>query len=103
MAKIRWTAIAREDLRQIRAYIARDSRTYAARMIQRIRSAARACRRFPLASPRVEEWDRDDLRETYVGSYRVIYHVDGGVITVLTVIHSARRLPPLDSVRREGP
>jgi plasmid stabilization system protein ParE len=68
-------------------------------MIRRIRAAAQACRRFPLASPRVEEWDRDDLRETYVGQYRVIYQYTGGVVQVLTVIHSARRLPSLDSIK----
>ena len=37
---IEWTETARQDLREIRRFIARDSKKYAARMIARIREAA---------------------------------------------------------------
>ena len=38
---IEWTETARQDLREIRRFIARDSKKYAARMIARIREAGR--------------------------------------------------------------
>ena len=36
---IEWTETARQDLREIRRFIARDSKKYAAQMIARIREA----------------------------------------------------------------
>ncbi|MBS0260457.1 MAG: type II toxin-antitoxin system RelE/ParE family toxin, partial [Planctomycetes bacterium] len=45
----------------------------------------------PQAGSRVPEWDRDDIREIFVGSYRVIYRYDVDV-EVVAVIHAARML-----------
>jgi toxin ParE1/3/4 len=98
MTQLKWTGRARRDLRDIHDYIARDSRKYALTTVERIKSSVEGCRRFPLASPMVEEWDRPDIRETYSGAYRVIYRVGSGKITVLAVIHSARQLPPMSSI-----
>lgn len=97
MMQLRWTEPAREDLRQIHGFIARDSSAYATRLIMRIEKAVDGVRRFPLAASRVAEWDRDDLREIFVASYRVIFRVAETTIEIITVIHSARELP--DSFR----
>jgi toxin ParE1/3/4 len=92
MSTILWTEAAREDLRAIHAFIARDSRVYARRMVNRIRTTVERLRRFPGSGTRVQEWDRPELREVVVGNYRVIYRLDDKVVVILTVIHAASQL-----------
>jgi toxin ParE1/3/4 len=73
MTTIRWTEAARGDLRAIHAYIARDSRAYARRVLDRLRKAVERLSRFPESGAQVLEWDRPDLREIVVSKFRVIY------------------------------
>jgi toxin ParE1/3/4 len=98
MTTIRWTESARADLRAIHAYIARDSRIYARRMVDRLKKAVDRLRQFPGSGPQVPEWDRPDLREILVGNYRVIYRLGDKSVEILTVIHAASELSddPLD-------
>jgi plasmid stabilization system protein ParE len=92
MTTIRWTNRARNDLRAIRTYVARDSRLYARRLTERIKGAVERLARFPESGTTVEEWERTDLREVLEGNYRVIYRYGGRVVEVLAVVHSATRL-----------
>src|SRR4051794_20633482 len=89
MTPIRWTESARGDLRAIHAFIARDSRVYARRMVERLRKAVERLSRFPGSGTRVHEWDRPELREIIVGNYRVIYRLRDECVEILTVIHAA--------------
>jgi plasmid stabilization system protein ParE len=93
MTPIVWSEAARQDLREIHAYIARDSSKYALRVIERIKTAAENARLFPQAGAIVPEWGREDVREVFSGPYRIIYQV-GADLLVLTVIHGARMLLP---------
>ena len=92
MSRVVWTAQAKEDLREIRQFIARDSRLYAQHTIRRIRVAIQSCRRFPEAAAIVPEFDDPEIRETFIDSYRAIFRLTPKTITVLTFIHGARRL-----------
>jgi toxin ParE1/3/4 len=92
MTSILWTDSARADLRVIHAFIAKDSRVYAKRMIDRIKKAVDRLKRFPGSGTQVHEWDRPDLREIMVGNYRVIYRLDEQSAVILTVIHAASQL-----------
>lgn len=98
MTSIRWTETARADLRAIHAFIAKDSRVYAQRMVERIRKAVDRLSRFPRSGAQTHEWDRSDLREILVSNYRIIYRIDEQNVVILTVIHAARQVPddPLD-------
>jgi plasmid stabilization system protein ParE len=96
MNRIEWSESALQDLREIHAYIARDSIHYAQRLVDRIRVSIEITRRFPAAAARVPEWDRDDVREVFVGQYRVIYKFSDDAMQVLAVIHAARQLPQSD-------
>lgn len=98
MVSVKWTEAAREDVVEIRDHISIDSVDRAIGMVDRIKAAIESCRMFPRASTRVLEWDREDLRETYVGPYRVIYQFTQNTIFVIGVIHSARHLPRADRV-----
>jgi mRNA-degrading endonuclease RelE of RelBE toxin-antitoxin system len=45
----------------------------------------------------VTEIGRDDIRETFLRSYRIVYRVDDGGITVLTVFEGHRLMGELDA------
>lgn len=46
----------------------------------------------PYLGRMVPEFQQATLRERIVAPYRVIYHVDADLITVLTVLHSRQDL-----------
>ena len=93
MSRPTWTPAAKRDLAAIKKYISHDSKTNATRFIQRIRQAVQGATRFPEAGSLVLDYDECDVREIYVGSYRVMYRVVEGEIRVYRVIHGARLLP----------
>jgi toxin ParE1/3/4 len=90
--KIVWTPAAIEDLKGIRDYIARDSEQNAAAAIGRIVDAVDLAADFPMMGTVVSEFSEVTIRELIVYSYRVIYRVRPGQITVHGIIHGARRL-----------
>lgn len=92
MSRVVWTALAKADLKEIREFISRDSPLYARRTLERIRAAVASCRQFPEAAAIVPEFEDLSVREVFVGSYRVVFRLTSKKITVLTVIHAARRL-----------
>src|SRR5262245_17750683 len=93
MTHISWTPQAIEDLEAIRAYVARDSQHYAALLVERLFACVDHLATFPEAGRIVPEFQRADLRETILGSYRVVYRLRAGQVEVLTVFHGARLFP----------
>jgi len=66
-------------------------------VIERIFAQAHNIIEFPEAGHLVPEFERNDIREIYVHSYRVIYQIHSEEIRLLTIIHGARlleQLPP---------
>jgi toxin ParE1/3/4 len=90
--KLVWSNTARDDLRQLRAYIGQDSPVYARQFIQRVLGRAAALRGFPNLGRRVPEADRDDIREIVFQGYRIIYQTAADHALVLTVLHGSRDL-----------
>jgi addiction module RelE/StbE family toxin len=90
--KIEWSRPARDDLAQIRAFIAADSPRYARQFVERIIGAVRTLHEFPLLGRTVPEADREDVRELIFQNYRIIYHVETNRVSVLGVIHGSRDL-----------
>ena len=80
----------------IYAYIAQDSATYALRTVDRIARKSRKIGMFPRSGRRLPEYDMDQIREVFVGPYRIIYCIKFDQIDVLAVIHGAM------DVLREG-
>lgn len=98
--RVIWTPQAQNDLVSINHYIARDSPTAAKRFVQRIRDRGRRIAVMPKAGARVLESSDPDVRETYLGAYRIIYRVVKNEVQILTVIHGARLLT--DDYFQEG-
>ena len=89
MATVRWARIARQDLREIRAYVARDSCYAAAILASRIAAAARHLGTFPLSGRIVPEFNDPALREVLFQNYRIIYLVEDGKARIARIVHGA--------------
>ena len=68
-----WTEIATEDLGAVAEFVARDSTFYAMALVREARASARSLRRFAERGRIVPECGRRELREIFVGAYRLIY------------------------------
>lgn len=87
-----WSPTARAELEAIARYVARTSSIYAERLIDRILAQADQAGIFPQSGRVVPEARRNDVREVFEGSYRIIYLVQASRIDVLAVIHSRQQL-----------
>ena len=94
--KIVWTEPAVEDLRELHAYIARDSEMYASGFVERIILAAERVADHPKAGRVVPENNDENVREILYQHYRIIYRIKSDDIEMLTVIHGARDLASLE-------
>ncbi|MEO8637159.1 MAG: type II toxin-antitoxin system RelE/ParE family toxin [Gemmatimonadales bacterium] len=93
MTLARWTPQALEDLEAIRAYVSRDSVQYAAVLVERLFTAVDRLEVFPDSGRIVPEFQRRDLREVILGSYRIVYRLSADRAVILTVFHGARLFP----------
>ena len=89
---VRWTEKASADALGIFDYIADQSLVYAESVYERILERPAQLKVYPRSGSVVPELGRDDIRELYVYSFRLIYRIAGEEITVLTVIHGSRKL-----------
>ncbi|MGI9068384.1 MAG: type II toxin-antitoxin system RelE/ParE family toxin [Pyrinomonadaceae bacterium] len=93
--KIVWTDPAVEDLRELHAYIARDSEMYASGFVERIILAAERLADNPKIGRVVPEANNETVREILYQTYRIIYRLKRDSIEMLSVIHGARDLEEL--------
>ena len=89
-SNIYWTRQAREDLRAVRAHIARDAPATASAYVRRLRLSIGRLRQFPYSGEVIPEIGREDLREVLQGNYRIIYRVSDSRVDILAVFHGAR-------------
>jgi len=90
--KIDWTAQATRDLDGAGAYIARENRQAAGRVVLRISEAAARLSDFP----RIGRLGKlDGTRELVVAGtpFVVVYRVVDGLVEILRVIHGAQHWP----------
>jgi plasmid stabilization system protein ParE len=88
--RVVWSPRALDDVDSIASYIARDSTFHASAVVTKIIRATRTLRRFPFAGRIVPEFDDENLRERFVYSYRIIYRIQGRIVTIAAVIHGER-------------
>ncbi len=94
--KIFWTKQSQEDLRAIRAHIARDAPAMASAFVRKLRQSVERLRKFPLSGQVVPEMEREDIREVLQGDYRLIYRVSEFHVDILTIYHGAQILDERD-------
>ena len=91
---IRWTEKASADALGIFDYIADQSLAYAESVYERILERPSQLKVHPKSGSVVPEFGRDDIRELFIYSFRLIYRIADDEIRVLTVIHGSRNLVP---------
>ena len=96
-----WSPEAAEDLLSIAEYIGRDSDFYATAVVTKVLEAAQSIGKFPYVGRVVPERGDDTIRERFVYSYRLIYHISSHQILITAIIHGKRLLESVSE--RFGP
>jgi addiction module RelE/StbE family toxin len=94
--KIVWTEPALKDLRELHAYIARDSEVYASGFVERIILAAERLVDHPQMGRVVPETNDENIRELLFQRYRIIYRITKEHLEMLSVLHGARDIGDLE-------
>lgn len=90
--RVVWSSKAVEDVDAIATYIARDSPSYAAAVVQKILDTTRYLNDCPLAGCVVPEFSEATIREKSAYTYRIIYRIDDNRVTIASVIHAKQLL-----------
>ena len=92
--KLRWTERATDQLVGVYDYIAQSSPEFATAVAERIFARPeRQLTDFPYSGSMVPEYGREDIREIFSDSYRIIHQVLPGEVRILAVIHGSMTLP----------
>ena len=90
MSRYQISPLARQDLIDIRNFIAKDNRTAARKVLARIRIACRALAKRPELGHLRTDLASEPLRFWPVSSYLIIYGPDSKPIEIVRVLHGAR-------------
>lgn len=93
---LRWTERAVRDLVAIGDYVAGDDPAAARSWVERLRQRALKASQMPRSGRVVPEIGRDDVREVFQRTYRIVYRVVDDGIVVLTVFEGHRLLGKLN-------
>jgi plasmid stabilization system protein ParE len=92
----RWSRRATADLLDIGDFIAERNPAVARTWVERPRARAARAATSPRAARKVPELDRDDIREVFLKSYRMVYRILEEGIVVLTVVEGHRQLRQIE-------
>jgi toxin ParE1/3/4 len=91
--RTRYSKRAKRELREIGRYIAADDPIAARAWIARLMNRAFLASVVPRGGRVVPDLDREDVREVFVRSYRIIYRIAKDAIVVLTVFEGHQQFP----------
>ena len=90
---IEWSQRARADIRDLHAYIAKDSPYYARRFTDKIITSVEKLIKFPKIGRVIPEAEgRDDIRELIYQGFRIIYLLKSDNVFIVTILHGSRDL-----------
>jgi toxin ParE1/3/4 len=98
--KVRWIAAAKQDRRDIAAYIRIDNPPAAARMDQLFSDAATRLAEHPMIGRPGKILGTRELIPHE--SYRLVYEIDEDTVWILALVHTARQWPPVRELRGVG-
>jgi toxin ParE1/3/4 len=90
--KIKWSPLSLERISEIADYISQDKPGAALNWIDSIFESMNKVDAFPKSGRMVPEVGLEDIREVFVGNYRVIYRIEDDRLSVLTVRHGKQLL-----------
>jgi toxin ParE1/3/4 len=90
--KLRWTAVAADDLKSVHEYLSENAPAHADAMVQRILSSIEVLQRYPHLG---RQGRLEGTRELVItGSpFIVFYRLRKNQVEVLGVLHAARKWP----------
>ncbi len=91
--KIIWSPLSVERLEEIFRYISIDNHSAAKKFVDKIFSKIEKLTEYPQRGRKVPEANREEIREVFLGEYKIIYHVEKSKIIILT-IRNFKQLPP---------
>lgn len=95
--KVIWTPEAKQDRSDVWDYIAADNPYAAVRMDEQFSDAASNLARHPMLG---RPGKMPGTRELFPNeNYRLVYEINGEIIWILTLIHTARQWPPMHKVK----
>ncbi len=83
--KIRYARTARQQLGSLRAYIAKDNPAAARSYLQRLHHRLESMLQYPYIGKVNSVNQREDIRETVVEGFKVIYLVGKRTVTILAI------------------
>ena len=90
--KLAWTKRAQDDLISIGKFIAEDNIINANKWIKKLRAKARKIIDAPMSGRVVPEFENDDLREVFLGNYRIVYLLQNKTVLIITVFEGHKLL-----------
>jgi toxin ParE1/3/4 len=94
LAEVRWQPGAIDHLREIYEYVSADKPEAARRLFEDIIELIDGLWEFPLSGRAVPEIGDPSVRELILGSYRIVYKLDGDFVYIVAIHHGARDLGP---------
>ena len=88
--KVIWADAAVADLDDAAEFISKDSPAYAAAFVLTCLETARSLGSISERGRLMPEFKREDIREIFVYSYRLIYRAEEFQVTILALIHGRR-------------
>ncbi|SJM92804.1 Plasmid stabilization system [Crenothrix polyspora] len=90
--RLRWSERSINDLIAIQRHIAQNNPVTAKKWIIKIRQRAKSAADSALIGRVVPEFNQQDIREVFLGNYRIVYRVRDDDILILTVFEGHQLL-----------
>ena len=92
MVRIVWSNAAKEDLKEIKAYISKDSPEYAQIFTEHLFEKLKLLELFPKMGRSVPESDDLYDRELIFQNYRLVYKYNQDKVEIISIVHGSIRL-----------
>ena len=90
--KIIWSKNALHDLKELKAYISKDSIYSALYVVESILEKVALLTDMPHTGHHVPESTNENIREIHSTPYRIIYSISSQKIHIVTIVHMARQI-----------
>ena len=90
--RVVWSPKAVEDVEAIAGYIARDSPSYAAAVVQKVLEITNDLQENATKGRLIPEIEESTIIEQFAYSYRLIYRLELDTVTITAFIHGKRLL-----------
>jgi len=90
-SRIQWTEAARDDLRDVKAYVGRRNRVGLRRLVDELKSLLSQLSQHPGSGQELEVMDADHrYRQLVFAPYRLIYRIDDERVLIIRIWHGRR-------------